>query len=367
MTSDNENLTAFPGGVDNFQIPQEPADTYLSEAEATSQQAGNTLNHPQMHQAENEALQAIENNAALATHDHSDPQGTDYSSLAPDAKHGYQLDIQNTHVPSDTKTPPSAAESASPDSSAIVWHHTVGISPSSIGQYQAVSGQAWNAVGLNSVPNGYLAPGSTTLPNLPSQVAANQADITALKSQISGANTAVSQLQGQLSAFNNYYSERSSSILNTPDNPNTIIFFEPTANINPVQSDSVGTDYIQNNVFARFSSLRVHSFTSALAGGGSQVRIYKEKPQPDGSWWAPSQIFFFSFGAFCASPVPSERDLSWRPDGYIYTSYLGNPGELNQVYPNVIPLMQNEWLIHYDANGNVIGTSQVPPFNVQAD
>ena len=364
MTANNDDLTAFPGGVDNFQIPQTPADTYLSEAEATSAEAGNALNHPQMHQAENEAIQAIEENTALATHDHSDPQGTDYTGIAPNQKHGLQLDIQNTHVTSDTHAAPTVAQSASPDSSASTWHHTVGTSPSSIGQYQAVSGQAWNSVGLNSVPNGYLAPGSTSMPNLPSQVASNQADITALKSQIKGANTAVSNLQGQLSAFNAYYAERASSILNTPDNPNTIIFFEPTENINPVQSDSVGTDYIQNNIFARMSSLRVHSFTSALAGGGSQVRIYKEKPQPDGSWWAPSQIFFFSFGAFCASPVPSERDLSWRPDGYIYTSYLGEPGELNQVYPNVIPLMNNEWLIHYDAQGNVIGTSQVPPFNV---
>ena len=35
MTTNNDDLTAFPGGVDNFQIPQTPADTYLSEAEAT--------------------------------------------------------------------------------------------------------------------------------------------------------------------------------------------------------------------------------------------------------------------------------------------------------------------------------------------
>ena len=200
--SDNGNtgnaLSSFPASADNFQIPQDPAQTYLSEAEATSEQQGNTLNHPQMHQAENEAINAIENNAALASHDHSDPQGTDYSSLAPNAKHGYQLDIQNTHVTSDTHASPTPAEASAPDSSAGTWHHTVSSDPSSVGDYQAVGGKAWNAVGLGSVPNGFLSAGDTAIANLPSQVASNQSDITSLKSQISGASTGISQLQGQL-------------------------------------------------------------------------------------------------------------------------------------------------------------------------
>ena len=362
MTTPNPKYSSFPSSADNFQIPVQPAETYLSEAEANSSQLGNTLNHPEMHQAENEAINAIEENVSLATHDHSDPQGTDYSQLAPAQKHGLQLDIQNTHVTSDAHTAPTPAQAASPDSSADTWHHTVGTSQNSIGDYQAVGGKAWNALGLNALPNNYF---NITFPNsLPAQVAANSELIPQVQAMVDGANANITKLQGQLSAFNAYYSERASSILNTPNNPNNIQFFEPTENIHPVQSDSVGTDYIQNNIFARISSLRVHSFTSALAGGGSQVMIYRQKPQSDGSWWAPSQIFFFSFGAFCSTPVPSERDLSWRPDGNIYTSYLGEPGELNQIYPNVIPLMNNEWLIHYDAQGNVIETSQVPPFNV---
>lgn len=363
MTSDNDNLTAFPGGVDNFQIPQEPADTYLSEAEADSTQAGNTLNHPQMHQAENEAINAIESNAALAVHDHSDPQGTDYSQLAPSAKHGYQLDIQYTHVTSDTKTAPTAAESASPDSSADTWHHTVGTAPNSIGDYQAVGGAAWNAVGLNSVPNGYLSPGSTSISNLPSQVASNASSITSLNSQISGANTAVSSLQGQLSSFNNYYFQRCVTFFGGSFEQ---IAFTPNANINQNTTGGTTGNWVKVNLFSRTVWLMVHPFKSAHSGVDAQVEIYTQVKQSDGSWWAPNYLIFFP-GAVHGHGVGSAggefvRDLTWQPDGNIVTSSLGDPGEENDVMPCLsAPMPANIELVHYDSTGNPIEyTNQLP-------
>ena len=370
MTANNDDLTAFPGGVDNFQIPQAPADTYLSEAEVTSAQAGNALNHPQMHQAENEAIQAIEENAALAIHDHSDPQGTDYSSVAPNAKHGLQLDIQNTHITSDTKAAPTSAESASPDSSASTWHHTVGVSPSSIGQYQAVSGQAWNQVGLNSVPNGYLSPGSTSMPNLPAQVASNQADITALKSQINGANTGVSNLQGQLSAFNNYYFQRGVTFFGGGYSQ---IAFTPDATIRQMASGGTDGNWIKVNLFSRTVWLMIHPFFSAHEGVSSQVQIYTQIRQPDGSWWAPNFLIFFpgvdhmqsqnTTGGY--NELEFVRDVTWQPDGNIVVSSLGNPGELNEIMSCAsAPMPANIELVHYDSNGNAIEYTNQNPFNV---
>ena len=361
MTTNNDNLTAFPGGVDNFQIPQEPADTYLSEAEADSAQAGNTLNHPQMHQAENEAINAIESNAALAVHDHSDLQGTDYSQLAPSAKHGYQLDIQNTHITSDTKTAPTAAESASPDSSASTWHHTVGTSQNSIGDYQAVGGKAWNAVGLNGVPNNYF---NITYPNsLPAQVAANSEQIPLVQGMVDGANVNIAKLQGQLASFNNYYQQRCATFFGGSFEQ---IAFTPNANINQNTTGGTTGNWVKVNLFSRTVWLMVHPFKSAHDGVDAQVEIYTQIKQSDGSWWAPNYLIFFP-GAVHGHGVGSAggefvRDLTWQPDGNIVTSSLGDPGEENDVLACLsAPMPANIELVHYDSTGNPIEyTNQLP-------
>ena len=361
MTTNNDNLTAFPGGVDNFQIPQEPADTYLSEAEADSAQAGNTLNHPQMHQAENEAINAIESNAALAVHDHSDPQGTDYSQLAPSAKHGYQLGIQNTHVTSDTHTAPTVAESASPDSSASTWHHTVGTSQNSIGDYQAVGGKAWNAVGLNTAPNNYF---NITSPNsLPAQVAANSEQIPLVQGMVDGANVNITKLQGQLSSFNNYYQQRCATFFGGSFEQ---IAFTPNANINQNAVGGTAGNWVKVNLFSRTVWLMVHPFKSAHSGVDAQVEIYTQIKQSDGSWWAPNYLIFFP-GAVHGHGVGSAggefvRDLTWQPDGNIVTSSLGDPGEENDVLACLsAPMPANIELVHYDSTGTPIEyTNQLP-------
>lgn len=366
MTSPTPSYSSFPSSADDFQVPATPAETYLSEAEANSGQIGNTLNHPQMHQAENDAINAIEENVALASHDHSDPQGTDYSSLAPDQKHGLQLDIQNTHVTSDTKQAPTPAQSASPDSSADTWHHTVGTSQNSIGEYQAVGGKAWNAVGLNNVPNGYLSPGSTSIANLPSQVSANSDAIMGLLGMSAKANGAISALQGQLSAFNNYYFQRGVTFFGGSFEQ---IAFTPNANINQNATGGTEGNWVKVNLFARTVWLMIHPFKSAHEGVNAQVEIYTQIKQPDGSWWAPNYLIFFPGGVH-GHGVGSAggefvRDLTWQPDGNIVTSSLGDPGEENDVLACLsAPMPANIELVHYNSAGEAIEYTNQNPFSV---
>ena len=360
-----DSLTQFPSAADNFQIPQQPADTYLSEAEANTTQTGNTLNHPQMHQAENEAITAIENNAALAIHDHSDPQGTDYSSIAPNQKHGYQLSIVNTHIPSGSAAGPTQEEAGAPDSSANAWHHTVGNTPSSISQNQAVGGGAWNAVGLNAVPNGYLSPGSTSISNLPSQVSANSDALTGLLGMMGEANSAISTLQGSLSSFNSYWQNRANSFLGQPY---TTLTFSPASTITPIAAGGTTENYVKVNLFARICFLQLRSFISAHNGVESQVMIYKQNPQPDGSYWAPNFLIFFPHAIEMRETRGDEylrfdRDISWKPDGNIYTSSLGNPGERDDVGPNQsTPMPDNIELVHYSADGQALEYTNLNPF-----
>ena len=364
MASPNQKYSSFPSSADNFQIPVQPAETYLSEAEANSSQLGNTLNHPEMHQAENEAINAIEENVSLSTHDHSDPQGTDYSQLAPAQKHGLQLDIQNTHVTSDAHTAPTPAQAASPDSSAETWHHTVGTSQNSIGDYQAVGGKAWNALGLNALPNNYF---NITFPNsLPAQVAANSELIPQVQAMVDGANVNITKLQGQLSSFNNYYQQRCATFFGGSFEQ---IAFTPNANINQNAVGGTGGNWVKVNLFARTVWLMVHPFKSAHEGVDAQVEIYTQIKQPDGSWWAPNYLIFFP-GAVHGHGVGSAggefvRDLTWQPDGNIVTSSLGDPGEENDVLPCLsAPMPANIELVHYNSAGEAIEYTNQLPFNV---
>ena len=80
----------YPGGIDSFPVPSLPEDTSLSEA------GSGTRNHTEHHADLGAAVVALEENAALKTHNHS---GGD---------NGSKLAQSNTHESVDTDTATSA-------------------------------------------------------------------------------------------------------------------------------------------------------------------------------------------------------------------------------------------------------------------
>lgn len=128
MTSPSEQYTNYPvvpsstpspaSAPDNFSIPSNPASTPLSEAGG----GGNKLSHPQLHEAINQAICALEQWASLCIHDHSGPIGGPYSVGT-----GQQLIQANTHEEADT------------DQYTTSLHHTLGSSVAGPGNnpYQA--------------------------------------------------------------------------------------------------------------------------------------------------------------------------------------------------------------------------------------
>lgn len=128
MTSPSHQYTSYPvvpagtptppSPPDSFSIPSAPASTPLSEAGG----GGNQLDHPQLHEAINQAVMALEQWSSLCTHDHSgDPGGT------PDIARGSRLIQANTHENADT------------DQYTTSLHHTLGSSVAGPGNnpYQA--------------------------------------------------------------------------------------------------------------------------------------------------------------------------------------------------------------------------------------
>jgi hypothetical protein len=93
--------TNYPGGFDDFSVTTAPEDTPLSQAGP-----GATRNHPQLHEDEGDAIEALQHNAALKGHDHS---GDDT-----DIHKGAKLKQVYTHEEIDT------------DSSHTAVHHTLG-------------------------------------------------------------------------------------------------------------------------------------------------------------------------------------------------------------------------------------------------
>lgn len=97
---DGTNPALGPDGFDDFRVTTLPEDTPLSQAGP-----GATRNHPELHEDEGDAIEALQHNAALKGHDHSgDPD---------DIRKGAKLDQANTHENPDTDT-------------AGGIHHTVG-------------------------------------------------------------------------------------------------------------------------------------------------------------------------------------------------------------------------------------------------
>lgn len=95
--------TAYPDGFDDFGIPSLPEDTPLSSA------GDSTRDHPELHRDEGDAIEALQHNAAVKSHDHSGD--------AADIHKGAKLDQANTHQTSDTDVGPTSL------------HHTLGTGP----------------------------------------------------------------------------------------------------------------------------------------------------------------------------------------------------------------------------------------------
>lgn len=96
--------TAYPDGRDDFRVTSLPEDTPLSQAGP-----GATRNHPELHEDEGDAIEALQNYAAQRTHDHSnDPT---------DPRKGPRLAQVNTHQSPDTDASPTSL------------HHTLGLNP----------------------------------------------------------------------------------------------------------------------------------------------------------------------------------------------------------------------------------------------
>lgn len=93
--------TNYPEGFDDFSVTTAPEDTPLSQAGP-----GATRNHPELHEDEGDAIEALQHHAALKGHDHSGD--------ADDIHKGAKLKQVNTHEEADTDTGQTAV------------HHTLG-------------------------------------------------------------------------------------------------------------------------------------------------------------------------------------------------------------------------------------------------
>lgn len=156
----------YPSGVDNhLKIPRTPAVARLSENEAPEDYGypgQNENSHPDLHNAENNSIKAVERHALVddsaMSHDHSDPWNVDYSTEAymehPNTKKGRRLRVQNTHVFTNND---NAIDKMStyPDTDFDGIHHSLG-KDGTINEYQAVSGKMWKDKGLQHVPDHYF-------------------------------------------------------------------------------------------------------------------------------------------------------------------------------------------------------------------
>lgn len=128
--------TNFPGGFDLFLEPTIPEDTPLSSA------GSGNLNHTEHHRNLGDAVESLQHNVALKTHDHS---GED------DRFHGPKLKQANTHEEVDTDLGPTS------------HHHTLGSGP-----YQAAAGNHIHDYNGNTILNKpFVVCTSTTRPGAP--------------------------------------------------------------------------------------------------------------------------------------------------------------------------------------------------------
>ena len=372
--------SVYPQGVDtSLGVPLHPGETMLSQAQA-EQDAGvpaasSKLTHVESHAALSNAVQAIESAVApdntATSRDHSDPYDVDYSqapySTTPSLKKGRQLRVQNTHVWSDTNETPTVAESVSPDSTAETIHHTVSVSPSNVGEFQAVGGGAWNALGLNQVPSGWFnsVPGQS-LTSVLSQV--QQQTSQALTASQSGTGL-TSGLASQLNSLLASYAAYMKSLSQMVD-----VVFLPTGSIFQDSAENSPHSNIQFSLSTGVCALSAHSFSSNLSANGSNVMIFQQQPQADGSYWRPSSMVgFWNAGTMigysdsyqpqvgAGKDYTAQKDFYWREDGNIYISLLGYNNEFT-VCTNPTVFLNGQTLVHYAADGSVIGSVSSDPF-----
>ena len=370
QTEGDFSSSQYPDGIDEYNIPPDPGSTYLS------QNPNYPGNHATMHQAENDSIAMIEKSALVdnsaTSHDHSDPWNVDYSQsryvTEPTLKKGRQLQIQNTHIAADNPQPLTAEEASSADANPNSWHHTVVTSQLDNGagntDYQAISWQLWNSLGLSKLADDYF---STSLPrvlnNLQNWVTTFQDNIAQLQNQITDLQGGVPNLGAE---FNAYYNQRCNQFLG--EYPAGAILFNPTSNINQIPSGGITDNYAQVDLFSRWAILHLHSFYSAHQGIDSQVMIFEQQKQSDGSWWAPNYEIFYPMAVLEQNPGSNQvnwsRDISWKPDGNIYISSLGNPEEVDMVIQTIAKMPYNIEMLHYNADGDVIEATNQPPFSV---
>lgn len=367
MDENNTSFTGseYPNSIDVYNIPSDPDTAYLS------QNDNYPGSHSVSHQALNDSVEAIEKNALVdnsnTSHTHSDPYNVDYSqepyASSPSKKMGRQLEIVNTHITSDTHTAPTAQEAQSPDSNANTWHHTVATSStSSPSDFQAISYQLWNYLGLSGLSKNYFSQSlPNTLNNIQQQLTGTSQSNADVIQQL---DTLKGLLLGLLESFNAYYNSRCNEFIG--EYPADTIAFTPTSVINQVQSGGLTTNYAQVDVFSRWAILHLHPFFSAHNGIESQIEIFHQTPQEDGSYWAPNYEIFFPM-AIQEQDVNNpdtnwSRDLSWKPDGNIYTSSLGNAGEFDRPVMTIAKMPANIEMLHLDSNGNTITATNQAPF-----
>lgn len=371
----------FPQGVDtSLGVPLHPGETMLSQAQATQDMnvpaASSRLTHVESHAALSNAVQAVETSVApdntSTSRDHSDPYNVDYSqapySTSPSLKKGRQLRVQNTHVWSDTNGTPSSAQSVSPDSTAGTIHHTVSVTPSNVSEFQAVGGGAWNALGLNQVPSNWFnsVPG-VSLNGVLSQVQAQAAQaLTASESGTGLTSGLASQLNSLLASYAAYMASQSRMVN---------LVFLPTGSIFQDSAENSPHSNIQFSLSTGMCALSAHSFSSNLSANGSNVMIFQQQPQADGSYWRPSSMVgFWNAGTMigysdsyqpqvgAGKDYTAQKDFYWRTDGNIYISLLGYNNEFTVCTNPTVFLPQDVTLVHYAADGTVIGSVGSDPF-----
>ena len=371
----------YPQGVDStLGVPLHPGETMLSQAQAEQDMgvpaASSKLTHVESHKALSNAVQAIETAVApdntATSRDHSDPYDVDYSqapySTTPSLKRGRQLRVQNTHVWSDTNGTPSVEQSVSPDSTAEAIHHTVSVSPSAVSEYQAVGGGAWNSLGLNQVPSQWFANVSgASLAGVVSQV--QQQALQALTASQSGTGL-TSGLANQLNSLLASYASYTAS-----QNQMVDVVFLPTGSIFQDSAENSPHSNIQFSLSTGVCALSAHSFSSNLSANGSNVMIFQQQPQADGSYWKPSaMIGFWNAGTMigysdsyqpqvgAGKDYTAQKDFYWREDGNIYISLLGYNNEFTVCTNPTVFLPEGVTLVHYAADGSVIGSVSSNPF-----
>ncbi len=371
----------YPQGVDStLGVPLHPGETMLSQAQAEQDvnvpAASSKLTHVESHKALSNAVQAIESAVApddtSTSRDHSDPYDVDYSlapyNTTPSLKKGRQLRVQNTHVWSDTNETPSVEQAVSPDSSAQGVHHTVSVSPSNISEFQAVGGGAWNTLGLNQVPSGWFnnAPGQS-LNSVLSQI--QQETSQALTASQSGTGL-TSGLAAQLNTLLASYAAYMAS-----QNQMVNLVFLPSGSIFQDSAENSPHSNIQFSLSTGVCALSAHSFSSNLSANQSNVMIFQQQPQADGSFWKPSSMIgFWNAGTMigysdsyqpqvgAGKDYTAQKDFYWRTDGNIYISLLGYNNEFTVCTNPTVFLPQGVTLVHYASDGSIIGSVGSDPF-----